>query len=46
MATVEVTRQRDEESLIANPWPLLVSGLVTIAVGALLSSFSKMRRPG
>ena len=41
MATVEVTRQRDEETLIANPWPLLVGGLVTIAVGALVSSIVK-----
>ena len=45
MTTVEVTRQRDEESLIANPWPLLVSGLVTIAIGALLSSLFKDAAP-
>jgi hypothetical protein len=45
MASVEVTRQRDEEALIGNPWPLLVSGLVTIALGALLSSLFKDAAP-
>jgi hypothetical protein len=45
MASAEVTRQR-EDPLITNPWPLLVTGFVTVAVGALLSTALKDSAPG
>jgi hypothetical protein len=45
MATAEIVPQRDESALITNPWLLLLSGLMTIAGGTLLSAALKDAAP-
>jgi hypothetical protein len=45
MATAEIVPEQDEDSHITNPWLLLVSGLVTIACGTLLSATFKDAAP-
>jgi hypothetical protein len=46
MASADISRQRERDALITNPWPLLVGGFVTVAIGALLSTAFKESAPG
>jgi hypothetical protein len=45
MASAEIIRQRGDDRLITNPWPLLVGGFVTVALGAMLSTVFKDSAP-
>jgi hypothetical protein len=45
MASAEILRQREDDALIKNPWPLLAGGFVTVGVGAVLSTVFKDSAP-